>query len=277
MEGLLALYTSSAQFASLGGAVILSPNALRILDTLGIYEQIGEEGFNFNSVSSRDEHENELNKFYFGSQALYNYDAIRIKREIVVRELLVAEQKGIDVRFDIKFTRIISPDDSVGKGLQLEFADGSIESAALLIGADGIHSRVRRQFFPVSTPVFSGQAAITCLIERPKLRFPQSDSYKLPAVIHAKNGAFLLIPQSKNGEEVQAGRQWKFEERDRAEPDGTSWEQRKTSCWRYSKADFETWPETVQSCLNLVQPEGFAIWPYYTLPRLENGHRTPVR
>ena len=72
---------------------MLSPNALRSLDKLGIYERIHDKGFLLDPVSFRDEHENELNKFYFGSQKMYQYDALRINRETVVRELLAVVEE----------------------------------------------------------------------------------------------------------------------------------------------------------------------------------------
>jgi 2-polyprenyl-6-methoxyphenol hydroxylase-like FAD-dependent oxidoreductase len=44
-------------------------------------------------------------------------------------------------------------------GVMVYFADGSVEQADLLVGADGIHSAVRRELFPTVRPLYAGYAA----------------------------------------------------------------------------------------------------------------------
>jgi 2-polyprenyl-6-methoxyphenol hydroxylase-like FAD-dependent oxidoreductase len=49
------------------------------------------------------------------------------------------------------------------------FADGNIESADLLIAADGVRSNVRAQFAPQTTPIYAGYIAWRGLVEEEKL------------------------------------------------------------------------------------------------------------
>lgn len=246
---------------------MLSPNALRILDRLGIYERIQNKGFLLDSVSFRDEHENELNKFYFGSKKIYQFDALRINREIVVRDLLaLVEQEEIDVIFDCKLVDI-SPPPINGKKVQLDFANGFTQHALRVIGADGIHSKVRRTIYPDCAPMYSGQLAVTFSAQRSKMSFPASGEYNLPAFIFANPGAFLMLPHDPKGEQVGIGRQWKFEERDKAGWAALAAD--KDQLMNMLRSDHEHWPKIVQSCLDMAKPEELGIWPYYTLPRLQ--------
>ncbi|MFD4670688.1 FAD-dependent oxidoreductase [Lentzea sp. NPDC058450] len=65
-----------------------------------------------------------------------HYSASRI----TLRQVLL---DGLDVRFGRRFERYEQGDD-----IKLHFEDGSIESCDLLVGADGIRSRVRQQYLP---------------------------------------------------------------------------------------------------------------------------------
>lgn len=245
---------------------MLSPNALRLLDRLGIYERIHGKGYSFDSVSLRDECENELNKFYFGSKKMYQYDTLRINREIVIRELLtLVEEAGIDVAFDSKLVDIIS---SVGNRMvQLKFDNDSTKHATRVIGADGIHSRVRGAIYPDCAPIYSGQLAVTSSARRSRISFPASGEYKLPAFIFASPGAFLMLPHDPKGEEVGIGRQWQFQELNKAGWAALAAD--KNQLMTMLQSDYDRWPKTAQSCLDLAKLEDLGIWPYYTLPRIK--------
>ncbi len=54
-------------------------------------------------------------------------------------------------------------------GVTAEFEDRTVENGDLLIGADGIHSTVRRQLAPEVSPVYAGYVAWRSLVEEAKL------------------------------------------------------------------------------------------------------------
>jgi 2-polyprenyl-6-methoxyphenol hydroxylase-like FAD-dependent oxidoreductase len=77
-----------------------------------------------------------------------HYSASRI----TLRQVLL---DGLDVRFGKRFERY-----SEGDGITLHFEDGTTDSCDVLVGADGIRSRVRGQYLPHAGTEEVGVAAI---------------------------------------------------------------------------------------------------------------------
>src|SRR5579871_3559370 len=143
-----------------GGAVMLSPNALRILDILGVYEHIRNKGFNFETLTFKSDHDHKTTgKYCFGHKSMYGYKALRIYRKVLIAELRrKVQEQGILVQYERKFSHVTSEDEF---GVRFAFADGSEEFVEVLIGADGIHSKVRQYILPNITPAYSGFLGVT--------------------------------------------------------------------------------------------------------------------
>ncbi len=133
-----------------------------------------------------------VDRYWFGIEKLYGYKALRVCRQVLLTELQrVVEQASVRVQHDNKFSHVTHQEDS---SVTFELADGTVQTAAMLIGADGIHSRVRRYVCPGIVPHYYGQLAITCALPTSGLRFPHAKDCTLPISIHAKNGAFVMAP-----------------------------------------------------------------------------------
>ena len=150
----------------------------------------------------------------------------------------------------------------------LNFANDFMKYATRVIGADGIHSRIRRAIYPDCAPIYSGQLAVTSSAQRSDMSFPASGEYKLPAFIFTNPGAFLMLPHDPKGEQAGIGTQWKFEERDKAGWATLAGD--KNQLMDMLGSDYEHWPKIARSCLDMAKPEDLGIWPYSTLPRLNN-------
>jgi 2-polyprenyl-6-methoxyphenol hydroxylase-like FAD-dependent oxidoreductase len=76
---------------NIGGAIMLSPNALRILDHLGVYERIRPLGYNFTYLDYRDVETDKVTDVQeFGGKEKYGYDALRIYRTELIDTLLAS-------------------------------------------------------------------------------------------------------------------------------------------------------------------------------------------
>ena len=244
---------------------MLSPNALQILDRLGVYERVRNKGYNFDTVAFKNENHDSTGLYYFGKQELYGYKALRIYRQVLISELrLMINECGIPMEFDKKFTHVISESED---GVSFAFADGSTEQTSLLVGADGIHSKIRGYISPTIVPIYSGQLAITYALQRSHLRFPSGISYPLPVSISSpKNGTFILAPQGIDGEELLAGTQRAYPETDKV-----GWDKlysSKEKLRELIQTNMQNWPDLVQSALENIPSKTLNIWPFYTLPRL---------
>ena len=249
-----------------GGAIMLSPNALRVLDAIGVYERIQNKGFHFETLTFKDDHGETTDVYYFGHEQLYGYKAFRVYRQILIDELkLMLEERGVEVKYETKFTHVVA---ETAENVEFAFADGSISTASLLIGADGIHSTLRKAIYPTVKPKYLGFVGITSAIQTSRLRFPSNEpNYPLPATIMADPGAFVIAPQDVDGSEVLIGTQGAFPEQDRA-----GWinlQANRDEVVRMFNRNTQAWPDLVQSAIESVDKDTINTWPYYAVPRLE--------
>jgi 2-polyprenyl-6-methoxyphenol hydroxylase-like FAD-dependent oxidoreductase len=123
---------------SQGGEIALSPNALRVLDHLGISNALSKNGFNSDTMTLLNRSGKALGTLVQGS--LFGYAGLRLKRTFV-KEALVAEcgKRGVEIMYGKRFMKVVE-----GEGkIKVFFEDGSMVSVDLVVGADGLRSGVR--------------------------------------------------------------------------------------------------------------------------------------
>ncbi|KAF2023539.1 kynurenine 3-monooxygenase [Setomelanomma holmii] len=238
------------------GALMLSPNALRILGTLGIYDRLRPQGYNFETLEFKKHEQVTTDEYYLGNEKLYGFKALRIYRQTLLTELRAeARTLQIPITYGVKFSHVISEDEI---GVSFAFTNGARGSADLLVGVDGIHLTVRKYLASNVDPKYSRQVAITCALPTNKLEFPQHisrEDFHMPVANHAKNGAFVMAPQNVDGSELLTGTQRAWPEQDRAGWDALLADrERLLALFKYG---YETWPSIV-------------IWPYYVVPKLDS-------
>jgi 2-polyprenyl-6-methoxyphenol hydroxylase-like FAD-dependent oxidoreductase len=242
---------------------MLSPNALRVLNTIGVLERIRNHAFSFDVLAFKDDQNKTTDEYYFGSIKLYGYSAIRIMRKALLDEMkIMLRERNIEIRFDRKLVEVL--DGLRQDQVQFAFENGEVASAPILIGADGIHSDVRKSFLPQIKPIYAGFMGINSVVKRSQLRIPED--YHLPATVMAKPGAFLLVPQKPDGHELFIGSQRRFEELD-----AKGWgalrnnKQRLYEMLQENKTD---WPDVVQSALEATPVDRMGLWAFYGIPPL---------
>lgn len=258
------------------GALMLSPNALRILDTLGLYERLSPQGYNFETIHYKNNEQITTDIYLLGHEKLYGYKALRVYRQTLLTELR-AEVKRLEipVTYGAKYSHIVSENEH---GVEFAFTNGVIASADILVGADGIHSTVRKYIAPQIIPKYTGKVAITCALDRSNLIYPadsDAESYPMPVSIIGKNGAFVMAPQDVDGSEVLAGTQMSWPEQDRA-----GWDELladRSGLLEVFRQGYEDWPTIVQSALDNVPLNTLAIWPYYVVPKLDSWYSVNKR
>ncbi|KAH6669825.1 hypothetical protein B0J14DRAFT_702877 [Halenospora varia] len=260
------IYELRAPTTSTTGALMLSPNALKILDDLNVYQRIKNQGYEFESVISRRETGEVMDEYWMGSESAFGYKALRVYRQVLLDELrAVAAERGIEIVYGKRFSHVVEESE---EGVTFEFDDGTKETAGLLVGADGIHSTVRKYIHPGMEPKYSGITAVTAAVERSSLRFPEPETegkeYHMPVSIHGQHGAFVMAPQNPEGTELLIGRQARFEEREKA-----GWDVLRkdtNQLLSFLQADKQDWPEIVRSAMEGIMQDKLSIWPFYVVP-----------
>lgn len=241
---------------------MLAPNAMRILEDVGLLARIQQQGYNFDTIYFKDSAGQTTSKFLMGSKSRYGYQAMRIHRHTVVTELRnLATERGIPIHFEKQISRVV---EESADGVTFQFADGLTGHANLLIGADGIHSNVRDYVCPGYSPIYSGQLALSVVTQQRVSGQSEDPRNSLPAIFHGRNGALLMLPQSFDGSEVVIGTQLRYSEQDREgwvclASDGEQ-------LFNLLKQGVGEWQNLVPSVLEGVQHDAISIWPYYFLP-----------
>jgi 2-polyprenyl-6-methoxyphenol hydroxylase-like FAD-dependent oxidoreductase len=259
------LYERHSSPLNIGGAVMLSPNALQVLDALGVYDRVRVKGYNFETLEYRDEKGALMETYEFGGKEKFGYAGLRIYRAVLIEELLaVLGEKGVRVVFGKKFVRVVEESE---REVMWEWEDGSVQSASILVGADGIHSTVRKYLYPDLKPTFTGMAGITAAVPTEQLKLPPG--YHIPVTISTPNaGGFVIAPQEVDGSEVLIGKQKRIaENHDRAGWNRISAD--KEALVKFLQQDTEHFPEFVQNAVSNIPHGKINVWPFYIVPKLE--------
>lgn len=243
---------------------MLSPNALKVLDALGVYERVRVKGYNFETLEYKDESGKLLETYEFGGKEKYGYAGLRIYRHVLIDELLaILKESGKSVVFGKNFSKIVSETETE---VTWEFQDGTTQSASILVGADGIHSTVRRYLYPDLKTAFVGMAGITAAIPTEQLKLPAG--YHIPVTISTPHGAFVIAPQEVDGSEVLIGKQ----KRIATDYDKAGWDAihaDKETLVKFLQQDAEHFPEIVQNAVSRIPHGKINVWPFYVVPKLE--------
>ncbi|KAJ6079028.1 hypothetical protein N7467_008781 [Penicillium canescens] len=219
------IYELRAEPTTLGGAIAILSNGLRLFDRLGVYDDLLRCGYAGSKLTLHSMRGGVVGMQdsvgWAREQTGFGY--LRIRRVDIVRVLLEAVKKeGIEVRFGVRMKGI----EDVNGGVRVLFEDGSSDTADLLLGCDGIHSQVRREYVdPLQEPEYSGVA-----------------------------GSFSLIPAA----ELPAGRDG-WEEHRKAEVEGF-----KDNLLRILEGSHGEWSEIVKSLV--MKTTVIKFHPIYRLP-----------
>jgi 2-polyprenyl-6-methoxyphenol hydroxylase-like FAD-dependent oxidoreductase len=265
------LFESRPAPLDIGGAIMLSPNALKILDRIGVYEPMKPVSFEFENSYFRSADNQLVDGFEFGSTTKYGYPGLRVYRHELIRILLdKVRESGVPVEFGKKFDRIVAETE---EAVTWAFADGSEASARLLIGTDGIHSRVRQYLHPDANmqPKFTNMCGVTAAVPTKQLAIPDDADYQMPVTImNPKHGAFVIAPQLPDGSEVLIGKQYKFSG---PEPDRQGWDKLhadKAWCIDFLRQNSEEFPNLVGNAVSEIDTKKINLWPFYLLPKLDS-------
>ena len=161
------LVESRTDVPDVGSGITLQGNALRVLRDLGVWDEVREAGYAFDSVGIRLPDPAgtlvaEIPDVRTGGPDLPA--TLGMPRPVLARVLLErAAQVGAKLRFGVTPTGL----EQDGDGVDVTFDDGSSGRYDLVLGADGIHSWVRRAVGIDVEPTSAGMGIWRVHVARP--------------------------------------------------------------------------------------------------------------
>ncbi|KAF2993327.1 hypothetical protein E8E13_001778 [Curvularia kusanoi] len=206
---LITIYEIRPEPATIGGAVNLTPNALRLLSHLGALQEIHSAGAGAPCPAV------EVFDLYTGSKIAESsfrgpegkglgdpaFQALRITRGEALEGVLaaIAKHANITLVCGKKTTKISETDEVV----TLSFADGSSTQCDILLGCDGIHSVTRLLHVePSRTATYSG---ICNAFGFAPLHPHQRPHFEASAMNFARGGMLLTSYHNKAQDSVYVG------------------------------------------------------------------------
>jgi salicylate hydroxylase len=192
---LITIYEIRPEPATIGGAVNLTPNALRLLAHLGALQEIQAANYGapcpavevFDLYSGTKIAESSFRGSEGKGLGEPPYMALRITRGEALKGVLaaIAKHANISLVCGKKTTQI----DEADSGVTLTFADGTTASSDILLGCDGIHSVTRlKHVEPERTATYSG---ICNAFGFAQLQPHQSPHFEASAMNFARGGMLL--------------------------------------------------------------------------------------
>lgn len=164
------VYEQAKQWMRVGADINLTPQVVKALDGLGgqIGQALRRDGAQPTFRISRDwDTGQETSRLGMGNvaQAQYGAPQVTIHRADLL-SALAAEFPASQVHFN-KRVKALAQD---AKGVTLTFEDGTTAAHDVVIGADGIHSRVRAALFGEESPRFTGVVSFRAVVPTERVK-----------------------------------------------------------------------------------------------------------
>ncbi|MQA79844.1 MAG: NAD(P)-binding protein [Streptosporangiales bacterium] len=162
------VFEQTRLLGEVGAGIQLAPNAARVLHRLGVGTRLRDKGVRPAALEMRRWDDNSLlRRTPLGDECEERYGApyYTVHRADLHRGLL----ERLPERIVHLGRRCVAVREGVDE-VELEFSDGSSVTADLVIGADGIHSRVRERLVR-DEPRYSGQTIYRALIPAERAPF----------------------------------------------------------------------------------------------------------
>ncbi|KAF2182983.1 FAD/NAD(P)-binding domain-containing protein [Zopfia rhizophila CBS 207.26] len=143
--------------STIGGAVNLTPNALRYLEHLGVLSRLKPEGCEVKYIDVISERTGQrLGIIDFDNLPKFKHHGLRVMRYELLEALLeTLKEAGVEVQYG----KTIQSTSEEHKRITANFDDGTTIEGDILLGCDGIHSAIRTKFIqPDRKPIYSGIA-----------------------------------------------------------------------------------------------------------------------
>jgi 6-hydroxynicotinate 3-monooxygenase len=163
------VYEQAPQLTRIGAGINLGSNVMKIMRHLGLEARMNSIGLVPHTGASRlwDTGEVLFQRPYQEWAARFGAHHLIMHRGDLLEVLCSALQPDT-----LKFGKCLVGMEPTGADTRLAFADGSRAKASIVIGADGVNSKVRETLLGVEPPIFTGTVAYRAIFPINLLRGP---------------------------------------------------------------------------------------------------------
>lgn len=159
------VYEQAPAFARIGAGIHLGPNVMKVMRAMGIEDELNRIGAHPDYWYSRDGVTGEIMaQIPLGDYAVSHYGAsyLTVHRGDFHKLMTDALPPGI-----LEFNKKLSKVEDLGDKVVLSFADGTTEEADIVVGADGINSKIRDTLLGSELPKYTGYVAHRAVFPTP--------------------------------------------------------------------------------------------------------------
>ncbi|KAH7146186.1 hypothetical protein EDB81DRAFT_934086 [Dactylonectria macrodidyma] len=193
------VYEIRSEPTTLGGAVNIPSNGLRLFDRLGLYDTLVSRASSASQLIVHSRQGGILADLDLAgwSRGQIGFGFMRVLRRDLIDVMLEETTKqNIPVIFGKSMTKIVETENQA----TVTFADGTTDTADLLLGCDGIHSAVRNlHVSPTAAPEYTGISNMFTILPVSKL---SEQNRELAPALHAtltSQGLFGVMPCTSSG------------------------------------------------------------------------------
>ncbi|KAL3450225.1 hypothetical protein BJX65DRAFT_24547 [Aspergillus insuetus] len=263
------VYELREEPTTLGGAIGIPSNGLRLLHRLGLYDELRSRGAETSNLVLHGMKGNVVGNTNLTSwsKEKTGFGYLRIRRTCLMEVLYnAAKSASIVIHHGMRLVAI--SEDT--KGVTVQFEDGTTDTADLLLGCDGIHSAVRKLYVdPDTSPEYSGLSTVFSLLPTSGLPRAATTLDGLNATL-TTNGLLALTPCGG----AQPMLYWFFSWQLAMPPDSNTrdgWEQRgkhevealKSTLLDLVKDSKDEWGELLREIIN--QTEVVKFYPVFRM------------
>lgn len=139
------IYESASEIKPVGAGIVMANNAMQVFKKMGLHHKVEHAGNKISSMSITNEKLNPISVIELSMfEEKYGVHNVAIHRGELQK--ILAEEIGFEnIRLSKRLSKIEQKE-----SLTLTFEDNTVENCAIVIGADGIKSTVRKQLFKTS-------------------------------------------------------------------------------------------------------------------------------